>query len=1188
MKKSVGSKIITLAWVAVVMLIGTHTLAQKGNRYFRFPAQVSSQDYDPRFVLVKLKPLYRETFRESRGPIIQNAGMAGVRQLLPEQAAFSARARKGPRRSKSSVDTGLYYRINCTPGTNIEDFINQLYGTGYFEIVEPEYVNRLTYIPNDPSVAGQYYLNSIRAFEAWNESLGNTSVTIAIVDTGGDLAHEDLAGNLATLADDPLDGIDNDGNGFIDDNRGWDFIGDNLNNLNDPNFIGDNNPQLLGPGNAAHGVSVAGCAGAVPDNAKGIAGVGFNTRLLFTKHTADNQPDGLFVYRGYEGVAYAALSGADVINLSWGGSFRSEIYQDLMNFVTEDLGVLVVAAAGNTPVEAPFYPAAYDNVLAVTAVTSTNVKASFSTIGSFVDVSAPGVGIFTTSFGSAYTSTQGTSFSSPIAAGAAALVIAKFPSYTPQQVAEQLRVTSNSALLYSANPAFVGKMGFGLLDVYAALTETSPAVRANNAMLLNESGAFAQQGETAYLTMNFKNLLESTTSALEITISETSSFLSVVKGTIRPGAIPSGGSISNALNPFEIQIASFVPDNFEVPIMISYRDGDYVDYQEIRFLLNPTYINVDENLVTTTVSNTVRIGYEDREINPPTKGEGFVFDGNSILFEMGVMMGNGSGSSLFNNVRGISQTYDQDFVSIGDRIREIIPGERSSSEIFGKVSNTSAAAAQVYHLTYRSLAWKEAPYDKFVIMEYTIKNVSANPLNDFYFGIFADWDITDNGATDEAHWDAVSKLGYVHPTAPGTGLPHAGIQLLTGAASYYAIDNGGGGGSFNIYDGFTDAEKTLSLNSGQARLNAGSGDVSHVVGAGPFSIMSGQEVKIAFALHAAPNLADLQTSAAYADTAYNYMLAAPVPVVPEGEACYGGGATLNASGASAFKWYRDFTGGTAFHTGSSFITGNLFNDTTFYVSNADESYESVRAIAKVTLNANPEILTSGSLEFCENEYLTLSVAEADSYIWSTGATTQSIQVNQPGDYSVTVATTTPSCEAFSGWLTLSTIPAPTAGFSTSGELQTLTEISFTDESVDAVEWYWDFGNGFTSTEQNPVTEYSVGEATYDITQIVAAANGCRDTLVQSISIVTGLGETADKTVRLFPNPSRNSVFVSIEDGFIGPRSVELTSLQGRIVYQATAAGSLLEIPMTDMPAGIYVVRVGSGQRLVTRKVVKIH
>ncbi len=1187
------SKWVTVLGFGLFCVVAT---AQPSNKSFRLPRNATPADYDQHHVLVKLKPGHRDIFRNTSGRtsagIPPEVGFAGVREFVPSKGAMSAKGRQGPRRSVSSVDIGLYYRVSCVPGTSIEDFINGLYKTGYFEIVEPEYVNRMTFIPSDPAQSNQYYLGNIRAFEAWDQTQGDESITIAIIDSGGDLIHEDLAANIYSNPAEIIDGIDNDGNGWIDDPKGWDFIGNDLANLNDPNFEGDNSPQLVTSGVVGHGVSVAGCASAATNNGVGISGVGFKTKLMFTKHSADNQPNNTSIYLGYDGLLYAALSGADIINCSWGGSFRSEIIQDMINFIAVDLGVLVVAAAGNSSLEIPFYPAAYDNVLSVSAVSQSNSRASFSNFGTYVDIAAPGVGIFTTAFGNGYTTTQGTSFSSPIVAGAAALVMAKFPGFTPQEVAEQLRVTANSVELNANNPAYLGRLGKGVLDINAALTTTSPSVRAFNPRLRNANGSPAEAGEVGLLTLSLKNILASTSTALEISILENSPFISILKGTIKPGAIPSGTTINNNLFPFEIQIAASVPENFVMPITITYKDGTYIDQEEITFLLNPTFIDVDENLVTTTISNTGRIGYEDAESTTRTKGVGFVYDNLSILYEMGIIMGTGTGAQLYNNVRGNSGSYDQDFISIGQKIKEISPGVRSSSEVFGTLSNSSTAASQAFQLKYRSLAWKEAPYDKFVIVEYIVSNPTANAINNFYIGLFADWDITDNGVADIAKWDNDLKMGYVYP-ATASVLPHAGIQLLTGTPTHFAIDNNQGvaGNPFGLYDGFTDNEKFGSLSGGfgvrsEAGVSSGGADVSHIVGTGPYSIPAGQEIKIAFALHAAPTIDDLRLSGKYADSVYNFTLNAPMPVIADVNTCYNAGASITASGAAEFNWYHAFTGGEPFHTGPSFNTPNLVNDTTFYVSNADESYESVRTPANVFVKANPAVATSGSTLICDNASVTLSASEADTYLWSNGATTQAIEVSAPGIYSVTVGSTSPVCQTTSADIEVTTQPSPISLFAVSGELKSFSTIQFTDQSTGAVAWQWDLGNEQTSTLQNPTATYTAA-APIEIKLKVTAANGCEAESLQTFDLVTALEDDGNSFLEVYPNPTHASLFVDV--GHSGARSAELITLQGQVVYRQGGINSAsFEIPLGGLPDGIYIVRVAFPDRVLNKKVVKIH
>ena len=1186
----------------IIFTIGVTTLlySQPKGRSFSLPEQANSSDYSPGYVLAKLKQNHRDLFRNQTGrttsAIQQSVGVTGVREMVSEKLLAKGRTSKGPRRSQSHIDMGLYYEISCDPGRDIESFINELYQTGYFEVVEPDYVNRMFFAPNDPAASLQYYLQTVRAYEAWDVSQGDESVTIAIVDSGGDLVHEDLVANLYTNTLDPVDGIDNDGNGYIDDFQGWDFVGSDAANLNIPGFLGDNNPQIVAGGNLAHGVSVAGCASARSNNSKGIAGIGFKTKLMFTKHSADNQdPNSLSIYAGYSGVLYAASLGAQIINCSWGGSFRSEITQDLINFVTIDLGSLVVAAAGNNGQEAPFYPAAYDNVLSVSATTQLNGKASFSNYGSFVDVAAPGVGIYTTTFGHSYTYIQGTSFSSPIVAGAAALVKARFPAFTPQQIAEQIRVTSNSSLLNSSIPAgFVNKMGFGILDVFAALTKSTPALRASLPKLVNSSGSPPSAGEMGFLTLSFKNELAATSSGVEISITSGSNLVTVVQGVFRPGIIPAGGLITNNLTPFQIQIAASLPENFPLPLKISYKDGTYVDQETITYILNPSYIDVNENLVTTTISGTARIGFEDTQNN--AKGSGFVFDQNSLLYEMGIIMGTGTGS-LYNNVRGTTGVYDQDFVTIQPKIKKIIPGERSTSEIFGTVSNSITQASKAFQLNYRSLVWREAPDDKYVIMEYIISNPTASPITNFHFGIFADWDISANGAADAANWDNANKLGYVYPVTDVT-LPHAGIQLLTGTAEYFAIDNSQtiAGNPFGLYDGFTDNEKFQTISTGLARLTAGmttpsGNDVSHVVGSGPYTIPAGQQIKIAFALHAAPNLSALQLSSQQADLMYNFTLNAPKPVVAEVSTCYGSPASITASGAGSFKWYTGFTGGTSFLTGANYNTPNLYNDTTFYVSNADNSYESVRTPARVLVKANPTISTSGSTIMCSNESITLSVAIADSYLWSTGATTKTIVVTTPGSYSVSVNSILPACSSSSTPVTVTTIPAPQSVFAiaTGANLKTHIPIQFTDQSVGATSWLWNFGNTQTSTDQNPTTTYTSGQS-YTVTLTARAANGCQSTSTQNIDIITGLEDSGTTEIfEVYPNPFESKLVVSFSGPATSAISIQLFDIHGRVIFSSgPSLSSLYEIPTSAIPSGMYVLKVYHDNRVSAKKVIKIY
>ena len=312
----------------------------------------------------------------------------------------------------------------------MEDFIRELYTTGYFETVEPVPSVRPFFTPNDPSINLQYYLNLIHAPEAWNITQGSQSIVIAIIDTGGDLDHPDLQANLYIDPAEPIDGVDNDNDGYIDNNRGWDFSGADIALIGTPGFTGDNDPSVTKGGLTAHGTMVAGCASASTNNGMGISSVGFNTRLMFTKHYADNQTGSNYSSNLYEGVLYAATHGANIINCSWGGYNPNTIAQDIITHVTLDLGCLVVAAAGNSNLENPIYPASYEHVLSVASCDQNDVRSRFSNFGKTIDIISPGSEIYTTTYNDAYTTDSGTSLAAPIVSGAAALVWANNPTFT--------------------------------------------------------------------------------------------------------------------------------------------------------------------------------------------------------------------------------------------------------------------------------------------------------------------------------------------------------------------------------------------------------------------------------------------------------------------------------------------------------------------------------------------------------------------------------------------------------------------------------------------------------------------------------------------------------------------------------------------------------------------------------------
>ena len=1152
---------------------------------FSFSHGISSADYENGTVWVKVKTAYRDIFLNSRsgGRSLSLPKEAQIEPLVAQKSRNKSAVRLAPR--KLQTDISRYFKLRFEKDYPVEDYINELYATGYFDLVEPVYVHQTLFTPNDPAIGSQYYINLVKANEAWDITQGDPSIVIGIVDTGGDLDHPDLQNNIYIDPADPTDGIDNDGDGYVDNNRGWDFSGADIALIGTPGFQGDNNPSVISGNKFGHGTMVAGCASATTNDGVGISGIGFNTKLLFTKHFADNQPDNSTSYSSnlYEGVLYAALHGAKIINCSWGNPNSSGIAQDIINYVTLDLGCLVVAAAGNSNSESPLYPAAYDNVLSVASSDENDLRSWFSNYGNTVDIIAPGSNIYTTNYDNGYRSDSGTSLSAPLVAGAAALVWAHHPEYTPLQVAEQLRISADETF-YLNSPGFEFKLGKGRLDIAQALTFVSPSVRARNQVLVNDAGELPGPGESATLFYDFTNYLASSSPGLTVTITSSSPYLIISQGEFATGTMSTHQTVSNVSNPFKLIFATDAPIDQPVEALLTFADGAYHDTQLVSFVM-PSFIDINENNITTTATSTGRIGFTNAQ--GQNNGSGFVYNNTPLLFEMGLIMGT-SVADISDNVRAASGVYNQDLIPTS-KIQKFTPGERSFSEVTTSFQNAPLSESASLSISFRSMVWRDDPFKNFVILEYKIKNTTSNPVANFHMGIFADWDIASNGGSDRASWDADTRLGYVFPAQPST-LPRAGIQVLSGEANYYAIDNDHtiSGNPLGLYDGFSDEEKYATLSNGLARFQAGGvngGDVSHVVSSGPYVIPANEEITIAFALHGAGSLNELINSAKYADTLYNYTFNAAKPIVGDVEVCYSNDAALTAEGASKFNWYREKTGGSPVSSASELTIPDLLKDTILYVSNAEKSYESLRSTVSVKVMPNPTIVVSAETEFCEGGSVILTATEGEKYTWNTGTEARDLEVTHSGSYTVTVDNGTIECTSLP--VDIIVHPLPTASFTVSAEDEGdgyLARLS--NESAGATAWLWNFGDGNTSVEKDPNHLYET-KGDYTITLTSTSADGCEGSESRPLGPITGVEIPLETAVKLYPNPVYDEQVIISHSRVVEPLDVHIFSSQGRLLHRAVVAQDSGQhvLSLSGLPSGIYYFHIKSSTETVVRKIV---
>jgi len=328
---------------------------------------------------------------------------------------------------------GSAYLVTLTSGVTVGQAVTTFSGANGVAFAEPDFELGVRLVPNDPSFGSLWGLNNandadIDAPEAWDTARGTGGHIVAIIDTGVQWNHPDLAANMWVNNDIAGNGLDDDANGFVDDVYGYDFVN------NDGNPMDDN----------GHGTHVAGTIGAVGNNGLGVTGVAWTTRIMALKFLAANGSGS--TSGAVSAIYYAVNNGAQILNNSWGGGGYSQSLFDAIAYANAN-GVIFVAAAGNSASNNDVtanYPSNYavGNVVAVASTTSTDGLSSFSSYGATtVDVGAPGSGIYSTYLNGGYATMSGTSMATPHVAGALAVYWDANPGKTAAEVIQRLKDT---------------------------------------------------------------------------------------------------------------------------------------------------------------------------------------------------------------------------------------------------------------------------------------------------------------------------------------------------------------------------------------------------------------------------------------------------------------------------------------------------------------------------------------------------------------------------------------------------------------------------------------------------------------------------------------------------------------------------------------------------------------------------
>lgn len=827
------------------------------NNYFKLPNNLSENDYVQNTVIFKLKERNRTKANLNS---IDNASINETLNDLnavPVKKVFTGAVKPALEYSadgEKMADLSLIYIFEYNSAKSIEEAVNEIYNTGEVEYAQPKYTQKLMFTPNDPFLGSQYFINKIQAPAGWDIQQGDTNVVIGIVDTGTDWDHPDLEGNIKYNYADPINAVDDDNDGYTDNYRGWD-LGDR-----------DNDPMVSQ--SDTHGSMVSGCAAAVTNNGIGVSSPGFKCRFLPVKISNSS---GLAA--GYEGIVYAAEHGCTIINCSWGGGTAGPFEQDVINYATINKNALVVCAAGNYNSSDTFYPADLKFVMSVASTNSSDTRSLFSNFGNGIDVCAPGEAVRSTIYNNTYTVDDGTSYSSPICAGVIAIIKSQFPSYNGLQAGEKVRVTCDN--IDSQNPSYIGKLGKGRINMLRALTINSPSVRLNSFTANDGNNNVLQPNDTINITGTFKNYLDATSNA-SVSLTTTSSAVTILNGTSTLGVIPTLGTAANTGSPFRVIVNSNAPLNSKVVFKLNYTDGSYTDFEYFSITVNPTYLSINGNNITTTVNGKGNIGYNDYWYN--TQGDGFKYkNGLSLLSESGLVCAT-SATKVSDCVRGTNPfIQNADFTNvIPFQITQ--PGIISAQDGNTKFNDDAAGANKIgIEIDLRSYQFTTSADSDYVILKYKIKNTTAGDITNFFAGLYTDWQIGSLGNYNKSDWDPANQMGYVWKSG-GNPAAYTGVALLSANNfNYWAIDddNTVPGNPFGTWDGYSDAEKYLSLSSGIGRQQAGgmSGNfVSNITGSGPYTIPAGGNITITFALIAGDNLADLQANCIAARNKYNSVI----------------------------------------------------------------------------------------------------------------------------------------------------------------------------------------------------------------------------------------------------------------------------------------------------------------------------
>jgi len=423
-------------FIVLITIVGLGFLQMAGGQTPSETQEVLATGYAKDTILVKFIP---DLDKGEKNQILSSFGMEEARRF-------------------DQIGVGVYRISHQVPA-----LVKELNALPQVQYAEPNYLRKTSFTPNDPQFGSQWGFKKIQAEQAWDITMGDNNIIVAVIDTGIDQDHPDLV-NQRWINVDEIAGNnkDDDNNGYVDDRYGYDFFGTALFGiLPPPESDEDSDPE----DDNGHGSHTSGTIAAQTNNNIGVAGSATHCKVMVLRAL------GGFLGFGYSSdiiaaMLYAADNGAHIISMSLGSEQYAQAELTACKYVY-GFDILIVAAAGNGGNSVLNYPAGYPQVLAVGATTSSDTIASFSTRGANLEVSAPGQNILSTWKGGGYQSSDGTSMACPHVAGLAALIRSKFPGLMADNVRQLIHDSAQDLGATGWDMNF----GQGRINAYQALTE---------------------------------------------------------------------------------------------------------------------------------------------------------------------------------------------------------------------------------------------------------------------------------------------------------------------------------------------------------------------------------------------------------------------------------------------------------------------------------------------------------------------------------------------------------------------------------------------------------------------------------------------------------------------------------------------------------------------------------------------